>query len=112
MGPFTGQLPPVRAQPEKEMSPVGSSSSQTMIDFMPVILPLILPTRLTDLTPGAEPTFDPLDSQPVSDQERKKRKPVRIPAPANTARPEEPTQNPMQMILNVLRQKLSFLNIF
>ena len=50
------------------------------------------------------------------DQDRNKRKPVRIPvritAPANTGSSKKPTQDPLQMILNVLRQKLSYLNIF
>ena len=89
MGPFTGPLLSVRAKPEEEISPVGSSSSQTMTDLMPVIFPLILPARLTELSPvkplSSEPIFDPLESQPVSDRERNKRRP---------GSSKKPTQNP------------------
>ena len=51
---------------EKEMSP---GDSMTLTDFMPVIFPLIPPAGLSPVKPpSSEPTFDPLDFQPVSDQ--------------------------------------------
>ena len=68
MGPFTGQILPVKTPLEKAMSPVGSS--EEMIDFMPVLIPLIRPERVREPTTtiNPRPTFDPLNFQPVSEQ--------------------------------------------
>ena len=75
MGPFTGQILPVKTLPEKAMSPLGSSKE--MIDFMPVLIPLIRPERVREQTTtvhtvhttvNPRPTFDPLNFQPVSEQ--------------------------------------------
>ena len=115
MGPFTGPLQPVRAAPDHEMSAV--DSDLTMTDFMPVLLPLLWPTTQTELTSvKPAPTFDPLNFQPVRQQERDKRRPVRVHqgATASTASDnKKPGQdNPLMMILSFVRQKLQYLNIF
>ena len=105
MGPFTGPMLPVRGQP-----PVGSTP--TLTDLMPVVIPLALPAGMRKESRPVKPRVEPLDFQPVDEQERNKRRPVRIPAPASTVRPDRTPTDPLEMIFNVVKEKLSELNIF
>ena len=105
MGPFTGPMLPVRGQP-----PVGSTP--TLTDLMPVIIPLVLPAGMREQSRPVKPRVEPLDFQPDGEQERDKRRPVRIPGPASTARPGKTSADPLEMIFNVVKEKLSELNIF
>ena len=81
-------------------------------NFVSMVGPL-LPVKPS---PDLRPSVEPLDFQPVSDQERGKRRPgerlpVRIPPPVNTGGAKKPSRNPLEMILNLVRDKLSYLNI-
>ena len=93
-------------------SPAEAGLVLPQTNFVSMVGPLLPVKPAPVLRPSAEPTFDPLNFQPVSDQERDKRRPVRIQAPANTASDKKPPQNIMMRIINVVRQKLSYLNIF
>ena len=100
MGPFTGPMEPLQGQP-----PVGSGP--TLTDLMPVLLPLVRPAGMREQTRPDKPTVEPLDFQPVGEQERGKRNPA-----GTTARPGKTPGNPLEMIFKVVREKLTDINIF
>ena len=86
---------------EAEVSPVSPQNN-----FVSLVGPLSPVKPAPVLRPSTESTFDPVNFQPVSEQERDKRRPVRIPAPAR------PEQNILMRIISAVRQKLQYLNIF
>ena len=86
---------------EAEVSPVSPQNN-----FVSLVGPLSPVKPSPVLRPSTESTFDPVNFQPVSEQERDKRRPVRIPAPAR------PEQNILMRIISAVRQKLQYLNIF
>ena len=118
-------IPPTESLTETTLPSSPTETTETETKSSPVLPqnnfvslggPLLPVKPSPALRPSSEPSFDPLNFQPVSEQERDKRRPVRVHqgVTASTASDnKKPGQdNPLMMIISFVRQKLQYLNIF